>query len=143
MYTTSLYCTGTLCTFSDTVSTNRSRLHSVSNNRSRLHTVLTNRSRLHIVSTNQSRLRWSPTGWSRARRCRSGCAGSTIRWGSASLTPAFESTPVSKFDCEKDNSAFNLNPGFPSLRRYISEGRHDSAVRARRCLEVGMRNRLL
>ena len=53
--------------------------------------------------------RW-PTrccGRTRWRLCSGRAWRSPPRWGGASLTPAWK-RPVSNFDCEKDDSAFNL-----------------------------------
>ena len=71
--------------------------------------------------------------------------------------PWLESTRLSSFDCEKDNSAFKVKPGFLSVRRYntgacyslvLYEPTPGDANGSLLCsagedgLTVGMRNRL-
>ena len=41
------------------------------------------------------------------------------------LDPSLKTHPVSNFDGEKDKSAFNLNPGFLSVRHYSSDARDE------------------
>ena len=62
---------------------------------------------------------------------RRGIARMTRRRRRCRLDPGLKAPPVSNFDCEKDNSAFNLNPGFLSLRHYTRRGTARQLARVR------------